>query len=71
MVSAIIVTYNRSEFLSEAIDSVLAQTYFKKNPAEWELLIIDDGSTDETGLLVSHYLRTVPNIRYYSEPHRG
>ena len=71
MISAIIVTYNRSRFLSEAIDSVLAQTYFKKNPAEWELLIIDDGSTDETGLLVSHYLRTVPNIRYYSEPHRG
>ncbi len=71
MVTAIIVTYNRCRFLSEAIDSVLAQTYFSQRSAEWELLIIDDGSTDETGVLVGHYLQTVPNIRYYPQPHRG
>ncbi len=71
MVTAIIVTYNRSRFLSDAIESVLAQTYFNKNLADWELLIIDDGSTDDTGLLVSRYLQVVPDIRYYCEPHRG
>ncbi|HRD02211.1 MAG TPA: glycosyltransferase [Candidatus Saccharicenans sp.] len=71
MITAIIVTYNRCRFLVEAINSVLAQTYFIKNPQDWELLVIDDGSTDETGLVVSQYLQTVPNIRYYAEPHRG
>ncbi|MDD8020841.1 MAG: glycosyltransferase [Acidobacteriota bacterium] len=71
MVSAIIVTYNRQQFLAEAIDSVLAQTYFIKNPQDWELLIIDDGSTDQTESFLAGYLQTVPNLHYDHQTHRG
>lgn len=48
--SIIIPTYNRAAFLSPAIDSVLAQTY-----PNWELLIVDDGSTDNTKDVVLSY----------------
>jgi glycosyltransferase involved in cell wall biosynthesis len=46
-VSVIIITYNRSRFLCEAIRSVSAQTF-----RDWELLVVDDGSTDDTCGLV-------------------
>lgn len=71
MVSAIIVTYNRAAFLKEAIDSVLAQTYFQKNPGDWELLVIDDGSNDGTRELVESYCQRSENIRYHYTEHRG
>lgn len=70
MVSAIIVTYNRASFLSEAIDSILAQTYFQKNPQEWELVIIDDGSTDRTQEAVEKYLGD-QRVKYLRTENRG
>ena len=42
-ISVIIPTYNRAERLKEAVDSVRAQTM-----CDWELIIVDDGSTDNT-----------------------
>ncbi len=71
MVSAIIVTHNRAAFLAEAIDSVLAQTYFQKNPGDWELIVVDDGSTDRTPDLVSAYRQKFPQVRYARLDHGG
>jgi len=66
LVSIILPTYNREKYLNRSIDSVLNQTY--KN---WELLIIDDGSSDETLSLVKNYLNQFSNIRYFFHENRG
>lgn len=50
LVSIIMPSYNTGAFIKETIDSVLAQTY-----SDWELLIIDDASTDETDKVVTEY----------------
>ena len=50
LVSVVIPTYNRSEMLKEAIDSVLAQDF-----KDYELIVVDDGSTDNTPETVDAY----------------
>src|SRR5438105_2841101 len=64
MVSVILTTYNRAQLVLESIYSVLNQTY-----KELELLIIDDGSTDNTAELIADIHD--PRIRYYKLPHCG
>ncbi len=60
MVSAIIIFLNGERFLAEAVESVLAQTY-----AAWELLLVDDGSTDGSTAIAQAYARRLPEqIRY-------
>jgi len=50
-------TYNRAQFLSDAIESVLKQTY-----QNWQLVIIDDGSTDTTAAVVANF--NEPRMQY-------
>ncbi len=52
--------YNASNYIQEAIDSVIAQTY-----TDWELIIVDDGSTDNTSGLVKEYLLKDSRIQYF------
>lgn len=64
LVSAIIIFLNAAEFLDEAIQSVLNQTY-----AHWELLLVDDGSTDQSTAIALHYMQLYPEkIRYLEHP---
>jgi len=58
LVSIIMPTYNCARFIAQSIESVLAQTY-----TNWELLIVDDCSTDNTSSVVQPYLND-PRIHY-------
>ena len=58
-------THDRGHVIRQAIDSVLRQTH-----QAWELLIIDDGSTDDTADVVGRFLGD-PRIRYVQRPWSG
>ncbi len=62
-VSVIIPTYNRAAHLIEAIESVLAQTY-----RDFEILVVDDGSTDDTEAALAPYMS---RIRYFKQDNSG
>ena len=64
-ISIILPTYNCAGYLSDSISSALAQTF-----RDFELLIIDDGSTDNTGDLIEKKYRD-PRIRYIRQGHMG
>jgi glycosyltransferase involved in cell wall biosynthesis len=64
--SVVMCTYNRANYLERAIDSLIAQT-----EKDWELIVVDDGSTDETYQIVRKYAETHQNIKYIFHSHRG
>jgi hypothetical protein len=63
-VSIITPVYNAERYIERCIRSALSQTY-----TDWEMLIVDDGSTDQTPGIVATF--TDPRIRYIPLPHRG
>ncbi len=63
-VSVIIPTYNRAHMVTRAIESVLGQTY-----QDWELLVVSDGSTDNTKEVVTRY--PDPRIRFFEKKNGG
>jgi len=60
LVSIITPTYNCGKFISETIDSVLRQSY-----ENWEMIIVDDCSTDNTKEIVETYIKQDNRIKYY------
>ncbi|GAL61487.1 glycosyltransferase family 2 protein [Algibacter lectus] len=63
LVSIIIPTYNRAHLISETLDSILAQTY-----TNWECIVVDDGSTDDTSLIVNKYCTKDLRFIYHKRP---
>lgn len=63
LVSIIIPTFNRRDYLPIALDSVLAQTY-----TDYEIIVIDDGSSDDTRDILLPYAQ---RIRYFYQENRG
>lgn len=66
LVSVILPTWNRAHSLRAAFASVQAQSY-----SNWELIIIDDGSVDDSVLSVEAESQRDPRIRLISRPHEG
>jgi hypothetical protein len=77
MISVVMPVYNGERFLALAVESILAQTF-----AEFELIVVDDGSTDSTrpqssiplreaGLARSHHRRRSRRHQRRAEPRRG
>lgn len=55
---------NQEKFIADSLDSVIRQTF-----RDWELIIVDDGSTDKTASIVRNY--TDDRIRYFYHPNQG
>ena len=66
LVSVIIPCYNQGCYLSEALDSVMRQTY-----PNWECIIINDGSKDQTDAVAKEYCQKDSRIRYISQENSG
>ncbi len=66
LVSVIVPTFNRAYCLARTLDSALAQTH-----ADLEVLVVDDGSTDETRSLIQTRYADEPRVRYLHQENRG
>lgn len=66
LVSIIMPVYNNAEYLKEAIESIINQTY-----QNWELIVIDDGSVDESCNIIMSYLKKEKRIKLISRENMG
>ena len=66
LVTVIMAAYNSGAFISDAIRSVLDQTH-----VNWELIVIDDGSSDNTGAIVKEFMAWDGRIRYIYKENGG
>lgn len=66
LVSIIIPVYNSGESIAKCIDSILAQNY-----NNWELLLINDGSTDNSDIICREYSNKDKRIRYFEKENKG
>jgi glycosyltransferase involved in cell wall biosynthesis len=65
-ISILIAAYNAEKYLTETIESVLAQSV-----TDWELIVVDDGSRDGTAQIVQSFADRDPRIRLVCQPNRG
>lgn len=66
LISIITPCYNSEKYIEETIKSVLGQTY-----TAWEMIIIDDGSTDHSACIVQKYVEKEPRIRLVAQENKG
>jgi len=64
-ISVVMAVYNRANYLSRCIGSLLNQSY--KN---WELIAVDDGSEDDTFNVLQEYSKAYPNIKIFRQTNR-
>jgi glycosyltransferase involved in cell wall biosynthesis len=66
LVSINLCCYNSKRYLKETLDSIINQSY-----ENWELVIVNDGSTDETELIVKEYIERGFPVKYLYQENRG
>ncbi|KAF2513554.1 glycosyltransferase family 2 protein [Flavobacterium foetidum] len=63
LISIIIPAYNRAHIIHETLESICEQSY-----QNWECIIVDDGSTDNTNQIVNHYIEKDSRFQFYNRP---
>lgn len=66
LVSIIVPVFNVEKYLRQAVNSVCEQTY-----PNWELLLVDDGSTDQSGMICDEYAQKDSRIRVFHTENKG
>jgi len=66
LISIVVPAYNVAEYLEECMESLLGQTYRRL-----EILLVDDGSTDDTGRLCDAYAQADPRVKVIHKPNGG
>lgn len=66
MISIIVPVYNVSKYIERGLNCILAQTYL-----DYEIIIIDDGSTDDSGYICDFYAQQYKNISVYHTTNNG
>lgn len=66
MISVIVPVYNVSKYLKECVESIIHQDY-----NDYEVILVDDGSTDNSGLICNEYATKYPNIKVIHKQNRG
>jgi glycosyltransferase involved in cell wall biosynthesis len=64
--SIVVPAYNAAPTLAETLDAVLAQTF-----GDWECIVVDDGSSDDTLRIASEYARSDPRIGVFHQENQG
>ncbi len=66
LISVLVPAYNQAKYLPEALDSLVAQTY-----GNWEAIVVNDGSTDDTPMVMEQYSAREPRIRSFHKKNGG
>ena len=66
LISIITPVYNVEKYLPQCIDSVIAQTF-----SDWELILVDDGSTDRSGAICDEYAAKDARVRVIHKENSG
>jgi glycosyltransferase involved in cell wall biosynthesis len=65
VVSVVMPAYNYGHFIGATLNSLQAQTF-----SNWECVVVDDGSTDNTAEVVAEFVKTDPRIKFLQQPNR-
>ncbi|EID29604.1 glycosyltransferase, group 2 family protein [Streptococcus mitis SK575] len=66
LISIIVPVYNVEEYLKQCLDSILEQTF-----SDYEVILVNDGSTDNSGLICQEYAEKDSRIRYFEKENGG